>query len=875
MGRKGSAYRFAKKSGIGRPGKSTNILAPGTYGGQTTQPQPSTYGLNAANQQLAELGEPIPVLFGNRRDENGGFIHTPSLVYQRMYSQGSYQEVRVGFVVGEGGEELKLPSNRGIRIGKDLLHAKQSEFYQIRFTDGKNDNNQPSYANTNPWGQKYISPDTLDARDRFLVVRDPDNEVRGLSQSFDPGISFGLESEDPDCTQKYDQEFTSLIPFPSNDATPVIKYNPIDASVGNTRYCRTTEFGFAVDLPQPAAVAQDESEIPVGSKWKFDQNYSGGSAYTLCTFSPFYSSQNPSKFLFVPNVLPSFSYLVDGQKAEIISVDTAFYVLYREFYRIYSQEELAPAYSKFVKDYGSKVLFIDPDNIPSAIYASDPEKFTGEDDYKGFFRRIDGLFEGKNYGNVDSCGEPEFDLESLRDPKIPKLLFKLFYRKLDDQDDDWRPVCRQQFCVLSADASTLFASVQVHHPGLREQAYEYRFKASTPLQYETDSQATYERCKYGVKQSSGTTNQQAYVLYPKVQQEQRVNGLDGFKLTFKGLIEDVMSETKLDAQSTSFKVDISYVNEFIKDAQPKYPYMSMGVLELRAGKGVSSLGQLSMFYANGMQINRCDQTEAASDLFGDLVYYLLTQYPGNTPGAVSANQIDLPSFLQANEFTDRRNLRYNGVISVRVGIHEFISEHAKYFLLRFGTNNGRYTLYNAINDSVTDIPTADSTQVVTLDMIQDGSFAIDYASLPERESAKMQVIWRRQDRNMPGVNESVTVQPIGYSGPNKVTHDISGFCTSKEHALIVARFLSAMRQEQDRTVNFTCADSFVDLAPGRLFTFNITVETSTGNTYTNKDQYQVTSRTYLDNGTLSVRAVYMPAGITEKVFTDQAYEEVK
>ena len=152
MGRKGSAYRFAKKSGIGRPGKSANLLAPGTYGGETTQPQPSSYALNAANQQLAELGEPIPILFGDRRDENGGFIHTPSLIYQRMYSQGSYQEVRVGFVVGEGGEELKLPSRRGIRVGKDLLHAKQAEFYQIRFTDGKTDDNQPSFANTDPWG---------------------------------------------------------------------------------------------------------------------------------------------------------------------------------------------------------------------------------------------------------------------------------------------------------------------------------------------------------------------------------------------------------------------------------------------------------------------------------------------------------------------------------------------------------------------------------------------------------------------------------------------------------------------------------------------------------------------------------------------------
>ena len=130
-----------------------------------------------------------------------------------------------------------------------------------------------------------------------------------------------------------------------------------------------------------------------------------------------------------------------------------------------------------------------------------------------------------------------------------------------------------------------------------------------------------------------------------------------------------------------------------------------------------SLDQLSMFYANGMQINRCDQTEAASDLFGDLVYYLLSQYPGNSPGPVDPSQFNLPSFVKANDYTESKNLKYNGVISQRVGIHEFISEHAKYFLLRFGTKNGEYHLFPALNDSDTNTPAASAGQVVTMDMI--------------------------------------------------------------------------------------------------------------------------------------------------------------
>jgi hypothetical protein len=340
------------------------------------------------------------------------------------------------------------------------------------------------------------------------------------------------------------------------------------------------------------------------------------------------------------------------------------------------------------------------------------------------------------------------------------------------------------------------------------------------------------------------------------------------------LIEDVVSETKLDAQATNFKCEISYVNEFLKDVTPKYPYMSTGVLEVRAGKGLSSLEQLSMFYANGMEIKRCDLTDGPSDLFGDLVFYLLYQYPGNIPGPVEPSQFNRGSFIKANDYTESKNLKYNGVISQRVGIHEFISEHAKYFLLRFGTRNGEYYLFPALNDSETNTPTASAGQVVTMDMIDAESYTIEYATLSQREEGRMQVIWRQQERNMPGVNQSVTVQPRGYTGTNKTTHDISGFCTSKEHAITVARYLSAMRNEQDRVATFSCADQGVDLTPGRLFVFDLKVETSAGTVYTNTDQYQVTSCTYRDDGMLDVRAAYMPVGINDMVFDNQTYEEV-
>ena len=856
-----------------------NTLAPGTYGSRdesTTQPQLSTYGLNAANQELAELGAPIPVLFGKRRSDNGGFISTPLLIYQRMYSKGAYEEARIGFVCGEGALELEKPSMRGIRVGKDLLHSKQIEFYEIRFTDGSTADNDPKTANTDPWGAKMTNATTND-EDKFFCIRDANKEIRGLSQSFDPGVSFGLESEQPDCTQYNDSEFTTLIPIPDPSESPLIKYSPVDASIGNTRGCRTTEFGFAVNMPQPAPVAQEESGdgVPVGSKWKYQKDLISDMATQFC-----YSDYEPNYtggFKYLPPIIGTLTVLKADLKIQVISADTAFYAIYRPFYKNNSQADIAPIYSRFIREFGSKIFFIDYENIPSPIWAITPNEF-GSDQPNGnsYFERLDGQFSDSNFKNLDPCEYGYFDPSTLLDVRVPKMFFRLYYRKLDDNSAEWRLLHKQQFCFLSPDASRLFASLKIHHPGADEQAYEYRFKAQTPLQVETETQAVYAKCRYGIKNSGGGGSlEKVCVLYPGTgQREQNVIAEDGFRLTFDGLIEPVQSEVKLDVQSESFDVQISYVNEFVRDPDPRYPYMSVGMLEVRAGKGFSTLDQLSFYYSDGAEITRVDGEKGSSYKFPDLCYYLLTQYPGNGPGPVARDQVDVASFTKANTFTDSKNLRYNGVITDRVGIHEFISEHAKYFLLRFGTSNGRYTLFSAISDVVTDTPTASASQVVTLDMIDESSFSVDYATLVQREDAKMHVIYREQDRNMPGINRSVTVQPVGYNGANKVTHDISGFCTSKEHALAVARFLSAMRSEQDRVVEFTCVENGVDLGPGRLFKFDIKVETSRGYTYTNTDQYQVTSRTYRDDGTLDVRAVLMPAGITDMVFTDQTFEEV-
>ena len=845
----------------------------------------STYGLNSSAQTLAEIGAPIPVAFGERTNSTGGFVHTPLLIYQRMHSAGAHQWTRVGFVMGEG--RFGSPPERGIRNGSDLIHSIQPEFYELAFNNGRYVANDPTYSNTVHAGNWSNINSTLTGNLEYFTIQAADNkQERGFSQSFDPNKSFGLEGEEPDCETSQDSEFSELLPYPTT--APHVKFNPIDASISNTRKSDTTEFGFAVNMPRITPEATEESgTVPIGSKWKFRRERSGasllyelypGGSYDSTTGLPFISAISRSLIggIQTPGVFDK------NTPIQVISPEIAFYALYRSYYGLFPAEDIAIVYAKFLATWGSasNVLFIRTDESTSSIYSLPITEFLPDAQGTTNWTRTDGQFSVALYDESGDFGPCSLTVDSgmLSDIRVPKLFFKLFYRKIDSANTNWKPVFDKPFCLINPNTSTLFADLRIRHSST--EAYEYKFKPMIPVQVESNLQYEFFKWQLGIKSSTNNAAQKVPVLYPSTNNEFVLDGNDGFKLIYSGFYEQVTSEVKLDDQTTDLRIGVSYVNEGVVD-QVDYPFMSTGILTLRAGKGVSSLGQFSAYYENGAQIQRTNLTTGASNKFPDLCYHLLTYYPstksltGNrSAGPVKRSQIDVQSFLDAISYTRSKSLFYDGVIYDFSGVHEFISEHAKFFCLRFGIRNGLYSLFPALLDSATNADTAAPGQVVTGDIIDSASFRVDYAPLIERDKAFVTVIWRRQDKFMPGVNETVTVAPSGYEGANRLTYDLSGFCTSETHAEVAARFMLAMRLKQDRTASFTCAKSAVDLSPGRLFKFDFSVSTSSGRTYANQDQYQVTSTTYREDGLLDVRAVYMASGTSTAIFSGATYPRV-
>lgn len=76
---------------------------------------------------IAAYGEPIPIVWTKWTGETGGVLISPKLVWSRLFSRGTQQDVKLLFVVGESG--IQPPDLAGIYIGNNGLDTLLSNNY--------------------------------------------------------------------------------------------------------------------------------------------------------------------------------------------------------------------------------------------------------------------------------------------------------------------------------------------------------------------------------------------------------------------------------------------------------------------------------------------------------------------------------------------------------------------------------------------------------------------------------------------------------------------------------------------------------------------------------------------------------------------------
>ena len=119
---------------------SSQLNLDSVLGGQRFSP---TYGFDS-QAELANYGDPIPIIFGRWTGTTGGMLVTPKLVWSRMFSYGRQQGVKLLFVVGEQGvaegvapDGMDPPALQGIFLGNgalDSIYDQSFAFYWKRNT---------------------------------------------------------------------------------------------------------------------------------------------------------------------------------------------------------------------------------------------------------------------------------------------------------------------------------------------------------------------------------------------------------------------------------------------------------------------------------------------------------------------------------------------------------------------------------------------------------------------------------------------------------------------------------------------------------------------------------------------------------------------
>ena len=268
---------------------------------------------------------------------------------------------------------------------------------------------------------------------------------------------------------------------------------------------------------------------------------------------------------------------------------------------------------------------------------------------------------------------------------------------------------------------------------------------------------------------------------------------------------------------------IVYVNEITSNPQvPLYEKTSLCGLALKSSNTFNSVEQVRIWLADGISVQRFhpDQTGIGpSNLFCDLVYYLLTDKTAGVGSVISPELINTADFARTARFLDANKLYFDGAVSQPTNVRQFIADNASFFLCNFVIANGKFSIVPAL--PVTSggyLSTAPVTikQLFTSGNIIEESFSLEFLGSEERKDFQAVVKYRIERRNQLPEEQSISVR---WSEPDSDLHsvesfDLSQFCTSRDHAFLVARYLMALRRRVTHVVKFKTNPFGIDLAPG-------------------------------------------------------------
>ena len=281
--------------------------------------------------------------------------------------------------------------------------------------------------------------------------------------------------------------------------------------------------------------------------------------------------------------------------------------------------------------------------------------------------------------------------------------------------------------------------------------------------------------------------------------------------------------------------EIVYVNEQSNLGRDiPYEFEQAGIanvaLRLASSKEWNSFSQFSAYIKQGIRVQRLiDDTIGATNLFPEIVYALLTENRFGLADSIGVSAVDKDRMTIAAKFCEANHFYWDGVITDKQNIREFVYQNAVFNLLDFTILGGKFSLFPSVPYNADTFTIKRTSKPHVRALFTDGNtrnLKVSFLSPEERQNFIGTVYFRKEIPN--GFSETLSKTFTTSTDDESIVQekfpievfDMSDFCTNESHAVEFLKHALMIRKTVDHGIKFeTTPQAALGLKPGNYIRF--------------------------------------------------------
>lgn len=290
-----------------------------------------------------------------------------------------------------------------------------------------------------------------------------------------------------------------------------------------------------------------------------------------------------------------------------------------------------------------------------------------------------------------------------------------------------------------------------------------------------------------------------------------------------------------------------------------------------SGSFTDEAKQAYIFYDEGIEVDLYSAglsggsyTVGASNQLVDLamhLFKLLKRVDGANTASIAA-PMNTSNMQAIASFCTNYDILFNGIISSRVNIVDYLVSLAPCFLLSFVSLGGQYQFRSLLpldGSNQIDTTALSPASTFTEADILPGSFKKDYLDGDERRNFVASVAYREADNKTIGIERTVKVRFSTTDADAPIEQfDLTEFCAIRDHAIIFAKHELARRKHTTHSISFQTPLLATGLAPTDVIKIQRQRISSAGDNRTETEWYQVNKINHSSAGISTIEAVHFP-----------------